>query len=108
MHRVSVRTLLTTTLTLSVAFTLLSGNLLHSLIPHEHGPNGSETAVWGSLHAALQHEDKKMVLVPALGVGSGLIVVFLYQFRIRRTVPLQHDAFRSYLARGIAPYRKFG
>ncbi len=41
-------------LSVLVACTLLSGNLLHVLVPHEHGPNGTETPMWETLHASLQ------------------------------------------------------
>ena len=93
---------------LSVAATLLSGNLLHSLVPHEHGPNGTETASWGTLHAALQHGDKKVPLLPAslplaLGVLAPLVLLVLPRPRVSHI-----DALLLYVTRGIAPYRKFG
>ena len=95
-------------LALSVAATLLSGNLLHSLVPHEHGPNGTETASWSTLHAALQHVDKKVPLLPAslplmLGVLAPLLLFVLSHARV-----LHIDALLLYVTRGIAPYRKFG
>lgn len=94
-------------LSLSVAFTLLSGNLLHALIPHEHGPNGSETISWGTLHAALQHGDKKVPLVPFIPVGVAILAPLLWYTPLqKRTVFI--DALHEYLMRGIAPYRKFG
>lgn len=110
--------------------------ILHNVIPHSHGggpvqdgiythddvdhghQDQKESAVWSSLHSALRHEDKKLLLVAisvvfacaSVVVGTGIlrdvrIRTILAQSRLLAAIDPQRGRL---LHRGISSYRRFG
>jgi hypothetical protein len=101
-----MRTLSAAILTLLLVF----GSSAHALVAHDHGEahhHGKESIVWQSLHASLQHEDKKVVSTSYLLaiVGVALIV----EFSLALTGQLRFvDSHTRALRRGVLRYRRFG
>lgn len=96
--------------------------ILHSFIPHTHhdgNHEGTESPVWTSLHAALRHEDKKILLFLLALLSIGTLQVF--RFCVQETASLvtavsdvrariiraQSFLAGRWLIRGISPYRRF-
>jgi len=86
------------------------GGLVHALVPHDEGDHhSSREMVWGSLHSAMQHEDKFLAL--------GAIYLFVFSVliagmrNISLFVPVGIEALdqrKVQLRRGTAAYRRFG
>ncbi len=97
---------------------LLTGGLLHALIPHDDGDNHGDnlSIIEGSLHSAIQHEEKKVFVLMA---GLWLFTLFI----VRRNMTGEYILLFSTTAipflrtpdpqllevrRGTVAYRKFG
>ena len=93
-----------------LAFSLISGGLMHALIPHDHGGHhhvGETSSIWSSLHAALRHEDKQTLPIFNMLTVVALILV-VRQLSLRREIDTHVDSLMEFLRRGIVPYRRFG
>ncbi len=111
-------------LTVTVMGSLMFGNALHSTIPHSHGyaetghehkhEQNEESASWASLHSALRHEGKKLLLLAAIISLTGIVAVISIALRSELTAlalantRIYDPLLGEYLRRGIAPYRRFG
>ncbi|PIR82863.1 hypothetical protein COU20_00065 [Candidatus Kaiserbacteria bacterium CG10_big_fil_rev_8_21_14_0_10_59_10] len=94
--------------------TVLLGGILHDVIPHAHGENeyGTESAVWGSLHGALRHEEHASTSLPsgAFAIITPIITLGVVAIRARRyaLTAFPHDPVNgTALRRGIELYRRF-
>ncbi len=92
---------------------LLLGPILHSVVPHSHGADGSESTLWQSIHSALHSEQKKMLftVTDAVPLFAFLyIVLFIalprYVFS-RRLLRIEHS-LQALLCSGRLRYRMFG
>ena len=93
-----------------LACTLLSGGLVHALVPHSHGDDHrGEAPIWIDLHGSLLHDAKKFLAI--VDESLLLFVIALIVIRARRA-PL---AFATVLdpivgeplRRGIHAHRAF-
>ncbi len=87
---------------------LLSGSVVHALVPHEHGEDHdhhSESIVWQSLHASLRHEDKKALpfFDSFATVGTVFLATIISVRMFSYTVAIADE-----IRKGIVPYRRFG
>ena len=111
-------------LALLLVVAVMSGGLLHALIPHSHG-NGDEhsggageSIIWQIFHSALQHNDKKALftlieplVLTVLAVITAHILNAVGSILYTRDFsdPRVHDGSRmSALRRGVFRYRVFG
>lgn len=92
---------------------LILGPILHSVVPHSHGADGSESTLWQSIHSALHSEQKKMLftVTDAVPLFAFLYIVLstvlpLHVFR-RRLLRSEHS-LHSLLCSGRLRYRMFG
>lgn len=118
---------------LLVAFS--TGPLLHSAIPHTHHAHAhaththpgeadrseSESVVWTSLHSALRHEDKKVLLAILLLIETAtfFFVTRVNSAQLSRATPANRAYVQwhkrkpldavvgDWLSNGISPYRRF-
>ncbi len=90
----------------AIMLALLTGGFVHAVVPHDDGDDHHTATgvVWGSLHAAIQHEDKQVAALPAMFFLAILSVLFVELcFVSFRLIPARDE-----LRRGIAAYRRFG
>jgi hypothetical protein len=103
----------TAVLALLLSATLLSGSLVHAVVPDHHGHTHGEPLVqiWQDLHAALAHVDKKAlaILEGMLGLHTlfFLSVAVLYVARRGKEWHLLDPVLGETLRRGINPHRAF-
>jgi hypothetical protein len=88
---------------------LLSGGLAHTLVPHAHGSNGIAFALWEDLHAALAHESKAALLMPALVIPLALgLLLFDNSLLFPATARTGVLRETRMLMRACYAYRRFG
>lgn len=119
---------------------LVCAPLLHSVLPHAHASHAAthatsahththshtpatneapeESPIWTSLHSALRHEDKKVLLDTVLVLSLFIFSVLTFRFfipvfsyteqclRIQRSRP-RIPSEGEWLMSGISPYRRF-
>jgi len=91
-----------------LAIVFVMTGIVHDVIPHDHGHSSAESAIWQQLHSATRHDEKKMLLLPALLFFALLLSIYIcarFFYRIENTTDDPHTG--KYLRRGIAPYRRF-
>ena len=109
---------LVTFLVIACLLTFVTAGLLHDVIPHNHGAvdnhgNDTDSAIWSTLHSAIQHDQKKFLIIfteSLLVVVSSVIAASLLRmvFPVQSPEILVFDPFAgAMLRRGIVPYRKF-
>lgn len=97
-----------------MALTLVSalafGGFVHAVVPHDDGDahHQGHLIVWGTLHSALQHEDKWLATMAAyLLFALGLVVVNSF-FRLSPVFAARlFDERDRHLRKGIVSYRRF-
>ncbi len=91
---------------------LVGGGLVHAIVPHDDGDNhhDAKSVVWGSLHSALQHEDKSFALLAVVFTYAvGVVVLVTYAFRTELLFEaVAADSRLQHMRRGAAKYRRFG
>ncbi len=94
-------------LVLVVAIT--AGGLVHAIVPHDDGEHHSSTElIWGSLHSALQHEDKFLALAVVYLFVFAVPLVGMRSISLHVPVGIEAlDQRREQLRRGTAKYRRF-
>jgi hypothetical protein len=116
MYRLSVRIL--GPIACACIIALLFSGLLHSLIPHHHSGaadnhgDDQDSAIWTSLHSAIQHEQKKsLAVVDALMFSIIWVISVVIAETATRVVPAEIVACDpcagAILRRGILPHRTF-
>jgi len=89
---------------------IVSGSLIHALLPHSHSANA---VITGDMHSVFRHEEKQLFVFAYSVVFFVIAVVLVSVFFSRRALVLQGQLIRSQhkrsgaLRRGTLPYRKF-
>lgn len=106
-------------ITLLLGIALVSGGLIHAVVPHAHGDGHNhgqtkESSIWASLHNGLSHEQKNFlaVAVAFIAASLGILTAVPYLLATTHAVPLALARARDPnsgepLRRGILPHRKF-
>ncbi|MCX6820299.1 MAG: hypothetical protein NT019_03415 [Candidatus Adlerbacteria bacterium] len=97
-------------LAFALVLVLCVGGLAHAVIPHDDGDHehSSTEIIWGSLHSAMQHEDKFLVTAAVELFIVSIFIVGIYCLQLFVPVGIEaRDARRIHARRGIAKYRKF-
>jgi hypothetical protein len=98
--------------------TFLTAGLLHDAIPHHHGAvdnhgNDTDSAIWATLHSAVQHDQKQFLVIfteSLLVAVISAISITLFQFFTPLFDPdtlVLNPYAGDRLRRGIVPHRKF-
>ena len=109
---------LVTFLACACLLTFLTAGFLHDVIPHHHGAvdnhgNDADSAIWATLHSAVQHDQKKPLIVLAqsfLMILASILSVSIFKVIIPAQSPelLALDPYAgTMLRRGILPHRAF-
>lgn len=88
---------------------LVLGGLVHAAVPHDEGDHHpSNGIIWGTLHSALQHEDKFFALVAVYLFVFTVLLVSMRSIFAYTPVGIEAKAqWKEELRRGTAKYRRF-
>ena len=105
---------------LLLAFSMLSGNILHTLVRHhhDHDGRGNIVEIWAGLHSSLHHDAKKTLFSASASLPLLVLVLLsdlaaLVYLNIRRSARVFYVRERDpilgrLLRRGVLRYIAFG
>ena len=96
-------------LSFALVLSLMGGGFVHAAVPHDEGDHHAASGiVWGSLHSALQHEDKFLVLTAVYLFVFAVLITGMRSIVLYVSVGIEvKDQRREELRRGTAKYRRF-
>lgn len=93
----------------SLFVALLFGGFVHAVVPHEEGDHhASSGIVWGTLHSALNHEDKFFILTATYIFVFSILIMGMRVMSVYTPIGVEaKDQKKEALRRGTAKYRRF-